>query len=105
VRHLPEAAPALLCTTTSPGELALLESLLAGMQLPYSVVGTGVMQEYVPMRILVRQDDLPRARELLASLKDPTEVAPADAPPDIASVRTLVAPASPEAATGDPAPE
>src|SRR5690349_6659996 len=93
VRHRPQAEPALLCTTTSAVELALIESLLAGLELPYSVVGANVMRDYAPVRVLVRPQDLTRAQEVLATLKEPTEVAPAETPPVEASVRSLVTPA------------
>jgi hypothetical protein len=67
-----------LCSTLFVGELAFIKSVLHGEGISYSTVGEFLTQQSGPMLVMVRRDDLERARGVLASLEPPTEICPAE---------------------------
>lgn len=70
----------ILCQLHSMVELSLVESVLAGAGVPYGTSGHSGFSSLHAVTLFVRREDLPRARELLASLELPAEVVPAEPP-------------------------
>jgi hypothetical protein len=79
-RRFDGAQTSILCSLRSVVELSLVESVLAGAGIPYGTAGQSGFGSLHAVTLFVRRQDLPEARELLASLELPTEVTPSEAP-------------------------